>query len=146
MSSQNLETDSSSCESKLREKHQNICEEAQQEEERDGEVRLCWSKNSSVYISSRGINLYVCVQDKAEDMCEVDNAGDRGMRRSEDGNKASKQSSEEEREGKHADTPRTEEISDPRHPSEESHGGKSQLQSLKLVIMVMAYDLIIASR
>lgn len=48
VSSQNfiiVETDSSSCESKLREKQQNICEEAQQEEEMDGEVLLCWSKH-----------------------------------------------------------------------------------------------------
>lgn len=141
-----METDSSSCESKLREKHQNICEEAQQEEERDGEVRLCWSKTSSFYISSRGNNLYVCVQVKAEEMCEVDNTGDRGMKRTEDDNKASKQSSEEGRESKHVDTTNTEEMSDPRHPSEESHGGKSQMQSLKLAIIVMAYDLVIDSR
>lgn len=126
-----METDSSSCESKLREKHQNVCEEAQQEEERDGEVRLCWSKTSSIYISSRGIHLYVCVHVKAEEMCEVDNAADRRMRRTEDGNKASQQSLEEGREGKHAGTPNTEEMSDPRHPSEESHGGKSQMQSQK---------------
>lgn len=132
-----METDSSSCESKLREKHQSICEEAQ-EEERDGEVLSRWSKKSSFWILSRGINLYVCVQDKAEEMCEVDNAGDRGMRRSEDGNKASKQSSEEGREGKHTDTPNTEEMSDPRHPAEESHGGESQPQSLKTVIMATA--------
>lgn len=141
-----METDSSSCESRLREKNQNICEEAQQEEKRDGEVLFSWSKNLTFYISSRGINLYVCAQVKAEETCEVDNTGDRGMRRSEDGNQASKQQSEEGREGKHADTSNTEEMSDPPHPSEESHGGKSQLQSLKLVTMVMAYSLVIDSR
>lgn len=90
--------------------------------------------------------MYVCVQVKAEEMCEVDNTGDRGMRRSEDGNKASKQPSEEGREGKHADSANTEEMSDPPHPSEESHGGESQLQSLRLVTMVMAYALVLDSR
>uniref|UniRef100_H3CJ19 Nucleoprotein TPR/MLP1-2 domain-containing protein n=1 Tax=Tetraodon nigroviridis TaxID=99883 RepID=H3CJ19_TETNG len=102
LSSQNFiiaETDSSSCESKLREKHPNICEEAQQEEDGDEEI-------------------------KAEEMCEVDNAGDRGTRRSEDGHIASKQSSEEGREGKHADTPHTEDTSDPGRPSEEAPSGE----------------------
>lgn len=91
--------------------------------------RCCFvGQNICICISSRRINLYVCVQVKAKEMCEVDNAGDRGMNQSEDANKGSKQSSEEGREGKHADTPNYEEISDPRHPSEESLGGKSQLQ------------------
>lgn len=102
--------------------------------------------NSSSYFLSTGINWNVCVQIKAEEMCEVDNAGDRGTRRSEDGHIASKQSSEEGREGKHADTPHTEDTSDPGHPSEESPSGRSQLQCLKRVVPGEACDTVTGSR
>lgn len=90
----------------------------------------CVGENISSFVLSGGINC-VSVLFKVEQMCEDDNAGERGTRRSEDGNKASKQSSEDGGESKHADPTNTEEnMPDPRHPSEESHGGKSQLRAL----------------
>lgn len=98
--------------------------------------RCCWVGQN---ISSNGIlceiiNLYVCFQVKPEEICENDNTADVEIRQSEDGNKASKQT-EEGGEAKHTDTPNIEENisvkSDPRQPSEELHGGKSHLQSLK---------------
>lgn len=98
--------------------------------------RCCWfvQKNSSICILSEKINLYVCFQVKVEGIFEDDNTGDVEIRQSEDGNKASMQT-EEGGEGKNADTQNIEENIcgklDPRHPSEELHGGKSHLQSLK---------------
>lgn len=76
-------------------------------------------------------------------MCDVDNAGDRGMRRSEDG---SEQSSEEGREGKHADAPHKEKMADPRPPSEEPHSGESQPQPPKPAVALVTYDGLTASR
>lgn len=96
--------------------------------------RCCWfvQKNSSIGILSEKINFYVCFQVKVEVICEDDNTGDVEIRQSEDGNKASMQT-EEGGDGKNVDTQNIEENiygkSDPRHPSEELHGGKSHLQS-----------------
>lgn len=123
-----METDGSSGESKQMEKPQDICEE----EEREGEVLLVLSKKNSIFdILSRGINLYVYVQLKADESCEDDNNGDEGIMQNDDG----KQSSEEGGEGKNTDTPKNEEKVcgrlDPQHASEELHDGKSQLQFLK---------------
>lgn len=98
--------------------------------------RCCWfvKKNSSIGILSEKINLYVCFQGKVEGIFEDDNTGDVEIRQSEHGNRAIMQT-EEGGEGKNADTQNIEENicgkSDRRHPSEELHGGKSHLQSLK---------------
>lgn len=114
--------------------------------------RCCWfvQKNSSTVFLSEKINLYVCFQVKVEGIFEDDNTGDVEIRQSEDGNKASMQT-EEGGEGKNADTQNIEENicgkSDPRHPSEDLHGGKSHLQSLKTGHrVIMGYDLFIDSR
>lgn len=89
---------------------------------------------SSIGILSENINLYVCFQVKVEGIFEDDNPGDVEIRQSEHGNKASLQT-EEGGEGKNVNTQNIEENicgkSDPQHPSEELHGGKSHLQSLK---------------
>ncbi|XP_056913604.1 nucleoprotein TPR isoform X5 [Takifugu flavidus] len=97
-----VDMDSKSCESKQREKHQDVIEEAQQKEDQEGEG-------------------------KVEGIFEDDNTGDVEIRQSEDGNRAIMQT-EEGGEGKNADTQNIEENicgkSDPRHPSEELHGGE----------------------
>lgn len=96
--------------------------------------RCClFKKNSSIGIVSKKINLYVCFQVKVQEIFEDDNTGDVEIRQSEDGNKASMQS-EEAGESKNADTQNIEQNicgkSDPRHPSDQLHCGKSHLQSL----------------